>query len=151
MILTGNAAFIGADQSTGLTEFQFQVTQLQSGLVQATAMANNLQQYSNASMLQLTLLIESGFTQRFSLPHGTVKRCLVVYCESEPDVLQNRSYQYKIRVVDPDPAMLVVDQTRLDPLSARGAAFIAQFLTQTTDVHGNAFARVIGSEVVQFV
>lgn len=116
----------------------------------SAALSQVLQTVSMVTFLDQTVHVDVEPVRVRNVPGGTFRRRLVVYCEGELDPVQGRRFMYKVFVIDPDPGMLDGKGLRLDTNSALGRLFVDGFLAFTSDIRGNPFSRVVGSEVIQF-
>jgi hypothetical protein len=121
-----------------------------AALVLAAGMSEALQRVSNVTFLDQSVHFDVEPRRRFARPRGTMNRQLVIYCVGSPDPATGRRFTYKVKIVDPDPDILDQRQLRFDPTRPASIAFITQFLALTSDIYGNPFDRLVGSEVIEF-
>lgn len=81
---------------------------------------------------------------------GSFRKQLLVLCETHFDGVLGRTFQYKFRLANPDPAMLDGKGQRLDLGSVMGQTLVQFVLLNTSDLRGNMFAKVINSSVIKF-
>lgn len=142
--------YIDSNQNIVSTLYFVRALDYASALSRAAVMSQALQSVSNVTFLDQSVHFDVEPQRRFTRPRGRMNRQLIIYCVGDRDPATGRRFTYKIKVIDPDPDILDVRQLRFDPTRPRSLAFISNFLALTSDIYGNMFDRVVGSEVIEY-
>jgi hypothetical protein len=142
--------YIDSSQNIVSTLYFVRAIDYASALAAASSMSQVLQSVSNVTFLDQSVHFDVEPVRRFSRPRGRMNRQLIIYCVGTPDAATGRRFTYKIKVIDPDPDILDQRQIRFDPDRPRSLLFINGFLRRTSDIYGNTFDRIVGSEVIEF-
>jgi hypothetical protein len=141
--------YIDSQQNIVSTLYFVRAGSYESALALASRMSEALQAVSEVTFLDQSVHFDVEPVRRFRRPRGKMNRQLIIYCVGNRDAM-GRRFTYKVKVIDPDPAILDDRQLRFDPTRPRSQLFVSNFLALTSDVYGNIFDRVVGSEVIEF-